>query len=220
MLCHQLPVTNLVCWGNVRVMTRFIVIVFLFLGFAFYELSGGADFDAEETRLSRIDTPPAVTETTLDTEVADASAADPVPETVSRVSLNLTSVQDVVRPAPTLRTKPAVQRASAEPEVAVVSEEEPTIILPSLLVDRPVITPVDFNAPAAAPVSAQSDIRQVTGSSVNVRGGPGTGYAVVNRLSRGDSVEILQDPGNGWVKLRPTGGGTVGWMADFLLSEG
>ena len=86
------------------------------------------------------------------------------------------------------------------------------------------ITPVDFSDPnAAQPVvsgASASDVRNVTGRSVNVRGGPGTNYSVVNRLVRGDQVEVLEDPGDGWVRLRPVGGGPVGWMADFLLSEG
>mgnify|MGYP001800324025 FL=1 len=208
-------------------MTRFIVISFAFLAFAFYELSGGADFDAEATRLSRIDAPAEVTDAVQSTDVADASAARPLPEDVTRVSLNLESVSDVLRPAPTLRTERAVRRAPVEPEKAeAVTEEEPTIILPSLLVDRPVITPVDVGRDrsvqtvAATPTATTGDLRQVTGRSVNVRGGPGTDYSVVNRLVRGDQVEVLQDPGNGWVQLRPVGGGTVGWMADFLLSEG
>ena len=63
-------------------------------------------------------------------------------------------------------------------------------------------------------------MRSVTGRSVNVRGGPGTDFSVVSRMTRGDQVEVLQDPGNGWVQMRPVGGGTTGWMADFLLSNG
>lgn len=206
-------------------MTRFIIITFGFLAFAFYELSGGSEFDAEATRLARIDAPTDVEETTLDSTVADASVAEPLAENVTRVSLSLESVNDVMRPKTTLRTVPAVQRVAATPDdAATVPEEEPTIILPSLLVDKPVITPVDFGddsaAQAVAATGPAGEVRQVTGRSVNVRGGPGTDYSVVNRLKRGDQVEILQDPGNGWVKLRPVSGGSVGWMADFLLSEG
>ena len=211
-------------------MTRFIIISFVFLAFAFYELSGGADFDAEKTRLARIDAPAEVIQTSLDRDVADASVATPVsaplPENVTRVSLNLETVNDILRPTSTLQTKPAVKRPAPTPEATeAVSEEAPTIILPSLLVDRPVITPVDFGDDSsvqtvAATPTASGEVRQVTGSSVNVRGGPGTDFSVVDRLVRGDQVEILQDPGNGWVQLRAVGGDTVGWMADFLLSEG
>ncbi|WP_299749987.1 SH3 domain-containing protein [uncultured Tateyamaria sp.] len=201
-------------------MMRFIIITFGFLAFAFYEMSGGADFDAEQTRLSRIELPVEVKQETL-TQVAVAPAAPAVPENVTRVSLNLNSVSDVLRPQRTVRTTPARPRAvEAESETDIaLSEEEPTIILPSLIVDTAIITPVDFNAPEAA-ADPSKDVRAVSARSVNVRGGPGTDYSVVNRLTRGAKVEVLQDPGNGWVELRPLNGGTIGWMADYLLSEG
>jgi hypothetical protein len=37
------------------------------------------------------------------------------------------------------------------------------------------------------------------GSTLNLRSGPGTGYAVVARLPPGQTVSICQSPGNGWV---------------------
>jgi uncharacterized protein YgiM (DUF1202 family) len=63
------------------------------------------------------------------------------------------------------------------------------------------------------------DIRTVSGNRVNVRGGPSTNFSVVSKLIRGDAVEILEDNGNGWVKMRSVLTGEEGWMADFLLSE-
>ncbi|GGX45017.1 hypothetical protein GCM10007385_11230 [Tateyamaria omphalii] len=201
-------------------MVRFIIVTFGFLAFAFYELSGGADFDAEQTRLSRIELPAEVEEETL-AQAEPAPATPVIPENVTRVSLNLNSVGDVLRPQRTVRTtaaRPAATEAESETDIAL-SEEEPTIILPSLIVDDAIITPVDFNAPNTSEETS-NDVRAVSARSVNVRGGPGTGYSVVNRLARGDEVEVLQDPGNGWVKLRPLNGGTIGWMADYLLSKG
>ena len=200
-------------------MARFIIVSFVFMAWGFYELSGGADFDPVETRMARIDVPAAVEEEKLDTVIA-AAAPQPIPQDVTRVSLNLTSVGDVLRPAPTLRTKAAKPTPAIEAAVTeALSEAEPTIILPSLIEGTAVITPVEFGN-SAQQTSRDAPVRSVTGNSVNVRGGPGTGYSVVNRLVRGDKVEILQDPGNGWVKLRPVSGGQIGWMADFLLSEG
>lgn len=202
-------------------MARFIIVTFGFLAFVFYEMSGGSDFDAEETRLSRIDAPVVVEEETL-APVAVAEVAPALPENVTRVSLNLTSVNEVLRPARTVRTSVARPRPAApEDTETAVLEEEPTVILPSLIVDAAVITPVDFDAPdTQEAVASGRDVRAVSARSVNVRGGPGTNYSVVNRLTRGAEVEVLQDPGNGWVKLRPLDGGTIGWMADYLLSEG
>jgi uncharacterized protein YgiM (DUF1202 family) len=51
-----------------------------------------------------------------------------------------------------------------------------------------------------------------------MRNGPGQSFDVVGKLGNGERVEILQDPGDGWVKLRVVEGGRVGWMADFLLT--
>ena len=75
----------------------------------------------------------------------------------------------------------------------------------------------------AKPVVAASqpvvdvDYRTVTGNRVNLRAGPSTSYDVVTKLRRSDDVEVLQDPGTGWVKLRSFEGNDIGWMsADFL----
>ncbi|MEX0309627.1 MAG: SH3 domain-containing protein [Tateyamaria sp.] len=205
-------------------MTRFIIVTFAFLAFAFYEMSGGADFDPEETRLARIDPPLVVEEEKLETVTAQA----PVPSLsndVTRVSLNLNSVNDVLRPQRSVQTTPARQRPAVEEETTEIalSEEEPTIVLPSLIVNTAVITPVDFNGSAAEEVNTSTtdrDVRSVSARSVNVRGGPGTNYSIVDKLTRGSEVEVLQDPGNGWVKLRTLNNGTVGWMADYLLTAG
>jgi uncharacterized protein YgiM (DUF1202 family) len=54
---------------------------------------------------------------------------------------------------------------------------------------------------------------------VNVRNGPSPRYNVILKLTRGTRVEILQDPGNGWVKLKVEDTGRIGWMAARLLEK-
>lgn len=152
-------------------MMRFILITFGFLGFAFYELSGGADFDAEATRLARIELPEEVSEETLP-QVAATPTSAAIPENVTRVSLNLNSVGDVLRPERSVQTV-AARAPAVETETetgTTLSEDEPTIILPSLIVDSAVITPVNFNAPDNRD-EALNDVREVSASRVNVRGG-------------------------------------------------
>jgi len=68
------------------------------------------------------------------------------------------------------------------------------------------------------PEAAPQDIREVTAARVNMRNGPGQTFNVLAKLTAGQQVEILQDPGDGWVKLRVVDNGRVGWMADFLLT--
>ena len=65
--------------------------------------------------------------------------------------------------------------------------------------------------PAPAP-----DLRQVTGNRVNMRSGPSTRYAVMAQLARGHEVQVVADPGEGWVKLRSESG-RIGWMSDDFL---
>lgn len=206
-------------------MTRFIVISFLVMGWAFYQLSGGSEFDPEATRMSRIEAPSAV-ETALLEEQETAERAREI--TVEPVTLQLATAQEVLTPAPRLNTTPAraVENPAARLEQAALElEEEQQIIIPSLIQgavpsDEGSVTPVDFSQDAPETPAVTAERRRVSGSRVNVRGGPGTDFQVVNRLVRGDEVVILEDPGNGWVRLRPVDGGPVGWMADFLLTDG
>lgn len=218
---------------------RYVIVAFFFLGLVFYEMSGGADFDPEATRLSRIEVPEMVEPEKVEQVFAETTPT--LPENVTRVALNLNSVEDVVRPA---RRKPSniePARSALDAASTTVSDAPPAEYLPSLvgdrvidtgnLIDTSVITIVDFDTrqPVQLPGRAEpapeasetiTDIRSVTGSSVNVRGGPGTDYSIVNRLVQGDEVEVIQDSGDGWVRLRPLNGSPAGWMASFLLTEG
>ena len=100
--------------------------------------------------------------------------------------------------------------------IGSISESADTpAIIPSLIVPTTETTQVTVTSTASF-----DDIRTVSGNRVNVRGGPGTDFGIVTRLVRGDEVEILEDNGDGWVRLRLLGGGTEGWMADFLLTDG
>jgi uncharacterized protein YraI len=67
---------------------------------------------------------------------------------------------------------------------------------------------------AAAPPSA-ADLREVTGDSVNLRDGPGTNFSVVDRLTRGTVISVLDTGPDGWVYVEING--LTGWMSsDFI----
>lgn len=203
-------------------MVRFIVLTFGFLGWAFYEMSGGADFDAEALRMSRIDADQIapVTATTPKTLLAEVDTSDTGTAEVTRVALNLTTTRDIVAPAKPLPTAPAPAKfdGAVLSTASLETPETPEIILPSLI---PAAEP-EAQTTAELLVDEDNgllDVRAVSGSRVNMRDGPGTYYDVVSNLTRGTLVEILQDPGNGWVKLRPMDGGPEGWMAASLLTN-
>jgi len=176
-------------------MWRFIVVSFGFLGFSFYELSGGSDYAPSEGSRQAL----AIERSNTDAQRALA-AAQTKPQA----------------PAPT----PVITAAALQTEA--------TVVLASAVVTRPVKpartqpkTPVIDLAKAeeltVTPEPA-SDVREVTGSRVNLRRGPGTDYSAVGKLSRGERVEILQNNGDGWLKLRVVETGRIGYMADFLLT--
>ena len=58
----------------------------------------------------------------------------------------------------------------------------------------------------------------VTGTTVNVRAGPGTSNPVVTQVSFGEAAEILTDTSEDWVQIRPQGGETTGWIATRFLN--
>lgn len=68
------------------------------------------------------------------------------------------------------------------------------------------------------PVTASSQLAQVTGSEVNFRAGPGSGYRVLGQLSKPLKVEVLQNKA-GWQQIRTEVNGSLvtGWMVNQFL---
>ncbi len=214
-------------------MFRFIVLTFLFLGVVFFEMSGGADFDGEALRMSRLDPvdPNPIAPDAPKTLLAGVKSQNIDTAEVSRVALNLTTTRDVDAPSKKLPTAAAASPAVASPAkfggatLSTASLDTNSIVIPSLIPTAQPAVQVSQDALSENDIlsdedSGAIDVRAVSGNRVNVRGGPGTSFGVVDSLTRGVEVQILQDPGNGWVKLRPMDGGPEGWMADFLLTSG
>ena len=196
-------------------MVRFIIASFALLGWGFYEMSGGSEFEPRTARAAvvSVDTLPSADPQGTESEVE-----------VTRVALDLTSVEDVV-PAP--KPAPAVEETRAETATPTNDGTwQAVTVLPSLIpaaqpeaeqTEEIELASLDVANDAVEP---QFEVRTVTGNRVNVRGGPGTDFGIVGKLVRGDQVEILDDIGTGWVRFRAVDGDTAGWLADFLLTEG
>lgn len=190
-------------------MYKFIFLTFAFLAWAFYEMSGGASFAPTE-------------------RVADAgpvAASDSV-EVKSDAVMTATA-EPAVQPAAEVTraayTAPSYNiQAPAEAELAAV---DPAVLASFSNVLKSEGADVTSDATQVAADGgliagqALNDLREVTGNRVNMRNGPGTSYSIVGRLERGDAVEVLSEPGNGWLKLRVSETGRIGWMADFLVSD-
>lgn len=171
------------------VMNKYVVISFVVMGVMFYELSGGSDFEPGSNSIVVFADPKPV-----------VTSPEAAPATVARAATNAADLTEI-----------APARALIEPDV-----QTPAVDLISKEVEAAVVVAASLTE--NVPADAEPDLRFVDGDRVNMRGGPGTGYAVVGRLVRNDMVEIIMDEGNGWLHLRDTATGDEGWIADFLVT--
>lgn len=172
-------------------MWRFMICCFAFLGWGFYELSGGSDF-APETQRAAIFAP------VIETPEPVVAVVTPIVQE-DDAQIVLASLTTRAAPLATLNAAPLIEAAKAE----VVAKAEP------------VLEPVVVAEPVAA-ITPVLDIRTVKPARVNVRGGPGTNYDIVAKLVQGEETTILSDNNDGWLEVE-TIDGQIGWMADFLL---
>ncbi|MEJ6399314.1 SH3 domain-containing protein [Yoonia sp. 208BN28-4] len=178
-------------------MGKFIIATFLLLGWGFYELSGGAEFEPEPwpTQVAAVEV-----EALPSSDVADA------------VEVTRADTTDLNNVAPTQSDDQqllvALQTAPAEEtpgEAPVVAEAETAIVEE---------TPQE----AVAEAPAALDLRAVAGSRVNMREGPGTNFGVIDTIDGGTQAEVIEVNADGWARIRLTGTNQTGWMAERLLS--
>ena len=195
-------------------MGKFIAIAFLFLALAFYELSGGADFDSDALRSRRVE---AGSIKQGLPKITDVGVTDEAPEIVAEETLtNLVSDKKFDSTVSAVLIENAIDIEVTQASLFIETKDENTssIILPSLIEQ-----PEAIDALSSTQGSDVLDVRTVTSNSVNVRGGSGTKYDVVGRMTRGAEVEVLIDDGNGWIEMLSMDGDTFGWMDISLLSD-
>lgn len=178
---------------------KFIIISFLALGLAFYELSGGADFEPEQ----RIVVATAEAAPTPAAVIAPASADVTRSNAASLIALNpqVTTVS-LETAQPTVAEPTVIQVAAPAPAPAVAETPEPEVV------------------EVAAEPTPPADIRAVAGSRVNMRQGPGTNFSVLDTLDGGTQTEVLETNGDGWARIQVVSTGQIGWMAERLLTDG
>ena len=72
----------------------------------------------------------------------------------------------------------------------------------------------DINSGGGQEDNTVKENKQVTGSSVNFRKGPGTNYSVITALSKGTKVGVISES-NGWAKISYNG--TIGYISSQYL---
>ncbi|MCB1333722.1 MAG: SH3 domain-containing protein [Roseivivax sp.] len=177
------------------------------LAFAWYELSGGASFVAVER--------PAL----------QARAAEPKPAPVQTARLDLPAKpKPVIAPVAVSRPAAVVPIAKPEPQAEVIAASltveapAPTVAEPRAEEPRPVLLISRPEQTVNPEDEVFRDLRQVTGARVNLRNGPGTGYGVVGKLYEGDTVAVIGDAADGWLKVETEDRTQIGWMADWLVT--
>ncbi|MEG6614955.1 N-acetylmuramoyl-L-alanine amidase [Peptococcaceae bacterium 1198_IL3148] len=68
--------------------------------------------------------------------------------------------------------------------------------------------------PASNPPQKTTEMAVVTGTDVNLRGGPGTSYPIAGQANQGDKLPILAKEGD-WLKVKHSDGKEV-WIAGWL----
>ncbi|MEM6890174.1 MAG: SH3 domain-containing protein [Pseudomonadota bacterium] len=189
-------------------MVRFILLVFGFLALAFYEFSGGVNFDASNARMAAMAARQA-DETALAASTARARAQD---EAVTRVELNLVYFDDVagedavfsredpplqavaavattaaVVPAPPDAEDLTLQAATALPNAAAPATVE-AATSPETTAPAPTQTAVFSSQANAAPLVPRFDGSTTSATSDR------TGTNVVIRQVNGDLVNLRAGP--------------------------
>lgn len=229
-------------------MTRFILLTFAILGWAFWELSGGADYQPRQslTAAGPVASEPVSTAATpilVDTD-ADLRTAS---VSVGRVRLSTPRTTTVNAAADTTDAAPEPRRVSAffrtednelvipQPEITLVSleqsasrfaqplsqlnEDAETSASRSEAISTALEEAQQTETTEDVIIELPTDIRSVQGTRVNMRAGPGTQFEVLTRLGLGDQVVVLSDPGNGWLRLRQLSSDQIGWISASLLSK-
>lgn len=197
-------------------MKRFMLLTFAFLGWAYWELSGGSEFEPRSPEIaeSRTPTQESNRETAQRAPVqvpAQALAAAPKP---ARVGAADTGKGDVIK----IRAVPSPAAADSleNPEVTLISlgQNPDQVAQPLSQLNQDGV----LQAPVIGAPPAPDGQRSITANRVNMRAGPGTNHEVLTRLNRGTPVEVLSETDDGWLRLRAQGSDQVGWIAASLVS--
>lgn len=197
-------------------MWRLIVATFAFLGWSFYTLSGGADYQPREgSRQAEA----IKANTAADLNQVAAISPQQMPQgtdTIDTVSMNRSDLD-----AAGIGGLPLDKTITPAASLAPVKSDQPDrwsakITLAGPAKQEQVAQLIAASAPVQQEVA--SDIRLITGNSVNFRNGPGTRFGVLGKLTRGTRVEALESFDNGWLRMRVVETQRVGWVSAKLVS--
>lgn len=220
-------------------MKRLIIVTFAMLGWAFYVMSGGPDFEPRGVRAKAPErvadaTEPAakplvpaktdqlVTRSAIRLAKPLAPAPEPAPKEISKELSKEETKALLAQVAAGLKSD-LLLFDDPETTFTVVNDTEATFTLASLEQGATLkqVSVTDESEVAQTPLveEPKKDIREVSGTRVNMRDGPGTIYPVISKVSIGKKVEVLDDSGTGWLRLRVLPEQQVGWISASLVRK-
>lgn len=123
---------------------------------------------------------------------------------------------DLAAPAPI--GEPGTPAAETSRSAAAVPPAQlPAATLRVLPAPQPALLQTAAADPAPAPDSPAMPLLTVTADAANVRDGASRAAAVIGRLERGESVQLVEEVGD-WVHVRIEGDGVEGFVHRRLLS--
>ena len=194
-------------------MLRLIIPSFLGLGFAFYYLSGGKNFEPAAFEKQKQDQTVVVQaiapRVEIDTHIADdkvSARATQVKQEYAKVFAESVPASDT----PTLRSGASLWKVAAggdDVQARIATLSDPTSF-------------VELTRDTVGAVGVDADMKRfVNATRVNLRNGPGTNHNVVGKLDRDTEVALLNKTIGSWVKLRVIETNRVGWISASLLRE-
>lgn len=161
-----------------------------------------------------------------------AGAATSAPSDTLRTDFNPTDLTLASVAGAPAGAEPAAQGQTLDTTATATAEDISQFAPGGILtneagIDFDVVDPVasDDAALIVSPLAALVEpepappVWTVTASRVNVRQGPSTRYAVVTKLTRGETPEVIEILDNGWAFIRIDGGQRGYMSADFLKKQ-
>ena len=199
-------------------MTRFIVITFAALGWCFYVMSGGPDFEPRGLRAEQ----PVRIASAPNPSIAPARAEELVTNVAARIPTVGSQPESAVEEVVEFVADDATLESFST--LSVFEDQSANITLASLedgVVGLSQITDEVQEDVAETPAlpEPEKDIREISGTRVNMRDGPGTIYPIIGKVTIGQQVEVLSESGTGWLRLRVLPQQQVGWVSASLVRK-
>lgn len=197
-------------------MWRFLLVSFAVLGWSFYELSGGSDYEPSENSIQaraklirpqarpRPEETPREERTLAEVEALMDRLDQTEAETEEQSAALAAARSDGLSIIEAEASRPKAELLNLS--VSGMSEEDDTAI------EAAITAAMDGAAPSP------DRIRWVKENVVDLRSGPGLDFDRITQITKGTEVAVLENPGHGWLNVRVIESYQTGWLAEWLVT--